>query len=396
MNPLAIYVHIPFCTVKCGYCDFNAYSGMDALKSRYAAAVLAELDYWRGDVARHTVSSIAFGGGTPGEQPPEDIARIIEAVHAAAPALPGIEVSLEANPGTSNAGHFRALHEAGVTRLSLGAQSFHAAELRALDRIHSVEAIGASFRTARLAGFASVNLDLIYGLPGSTVESWLHSIRAALALRPDHLSLYALTVEDGTPLAAAVAAGRVQVPGPDEVADQYEAAWETLAREGFEQYELSNWARPGHQSRHNRTYWEYGEYLGLGAGAHSFFEDERLENIAHPRDYIAAASGGGGATASRYVPDKTTAIIDWLALRLRLLEGFHRDEFRAAFAIDLDVVAPDPLVAAITAGILEYAGGVVRLSTRGRMLHGELVARVLAYLQVHPERLGGVAMAARC
>jgi oxygen-independent coproporphyrinogen-3 oxidase len=307
-----------------------------------------------------------------------------------------MEVSLEANPGTSNEGHFRALRQSGITRLSLGAQSFHAAELRALDRIHSVEAIGASFRVARQAGFESVNLDLIYGLSGSTMESWLESVSAALALEPDHLSLYALTVEEGTPLAAAVAAGRVHVPGPDDVADQYEAASDLLASQGFEQYELSNWARPGHQSRHNRTYWEYGEYLGLGAGAHSFFEDERLENIAHPRDYIRAASQGRGATASRYAPDKTTAIIDWLALRLRLLEGFHRDEFRANFGIDLDAVAPDPLAAAITAGILEYAGGIVRLSSRGRLLHGEVVARVLAFLQAHPDRLGGVAMAARC
>jgi oxygen-independent coproporphyrinogen-3 oxidase len=241
-----------------------------------------------------------------------------------------------------------------------------------------------------------VNLDLIYGLPGSTVESWLQSVKAALALDPDHLSLYALTVEEGTPLAGAVAAGRLQVPAPDAAADQYEAASDLLARAGFAQYELSNWARPGHQSRHNRTYWEYGEYLGLGAGAHSFFEDERIENIAHPRDYIHAASAGGGAIASRYVPDKATAIVDWLTLRLRLLEGFHRDEFRAAFATDLDVVAPDPLAATISAGILEYTSGVLRLSQRGRLLHGEVVARVLAYLQAHPERLGGVAMAARC
>jgi oxygen-independent coproporphyrinogen-3 oxidase len=354
------------------------------------------LGHWRADVARHTVTSIAFGGGTPGEQPAGDIARIVEAVLAAAPSIAGMEVSLEANPGTSNQGHFRGLVEAGVTRLSLGAQSFHAAELRALDRIHSVEAIGASFRVARQAGFQSVNLDLIYGLPGSTVESWLQSVKAALALDPDHLSLYALTVEEGTPLAGAVAAGRLQVPAPDDAADQYEAASDLLARAGFAQYELSNWARPGHQSRHNRTYWEYGEYLGLGAGAHSFFEDERIENIAHPRDYIHAASAGGGAIASRYVPDKATAIVDWLTLRLRLLEGFHRDEFRAAFATDLDVVAPDPLAATISAGILEYTRGVLRLSQRGRLLHGEVVARVLAYLQAHPERLGGVAMAARC
>lgn len=394
MNPLAVYVHIPFCTVKCGYCDFNAYAGMDRLKAEYATAVVREFDAWPA-LARHTVTSIAFGGGTPGEQPAADIARIIGEVARRAPLAPDAEISLEANPGTSHGDYFRDLRAAGITRLSLGAQSFHPGELRFLDRIHSAEAIGASVRLARAAGFESVNLDLIYGLPGSTVDSWLASIEQALVLDPDHLSLYALTVEEATPLGSAVASGRVEVPDSDAVADQYEAVSGLLGTNGFAQYELSNWARPGHQSRHNRTYWEHGEYLGLGAGAHGFFEGERYENIAHPRAYIEAATAGA-AVAIRYVPDRSTAIIDWLALRLRLLEGFHRDEFRAAFAVDLDTVLGEPLADGLSAGVLEYGGGRLRLSRRGRLLHGEIVARTLAYLQVHPERLTGVGMAARC
>jgi oxygen-independent coproporphyrinogen-3 oxidase len=396
VNPLAVYVHIPFCTIKCGYCDFNAYAGMDALKGAYAAAVIREVESWAPDLAKHTVTSIAFGGGTPGEQPAGDIATIIEAVRTVAPLAPDAEISLEANPGTSNDGQFRALSEAGITRLSLGAQSFSGDELRFLDRIHSVEAVGASVRLARAAGIRSLNLDLMYGLPGSTVESWLASVHNALALQPDHLSLYALTVEQGTPLGAAVAAGKVQTPGPDEAADQYEAASTALAERGYEQYELSNWARTGHQSRHNRTYWEYGEYLGLGAGAHGFFEGVRYENVAHPRAYVDAVSAGRGAVADRYVPDLRTAVVDWLSLRLRLLEGFHRQEFRSQFGMDVDAVLGQPLAPALAAGLLEYRDGRLRLTGRGRLLHGEVIARALAYLQEHPEQLNGVVMAARC
>ena len=396
MNPLAVYVHIPFCTIKCGYCDFNAYAGMDALKAAYADAVVREVATWAPELARHTVTSIAFGGGTPGEQPAHDLGRIIDAIREVAPIAPDAEISLEANPGTANDRQFRALRGAGIGRLSLGAQSFHEHELRFLDRIHSPEAIAGSVRLAHAAGIENLNLDLIYGLPASSVDSWLESVRDALALAPDHLSLYALTVEEGTPLGAAVAAGSVEVPGPDEVADQYEAASELLAEHGFEQYEISNWARPGHQSRHNRTYWEYGEYLGLGAGAHGFFEGERYENVAHPRGYIEAVGSGHGAVLDRYSPDTRTAIVDWLSLRLRLIEGFHRLEFKGQFRIDIDAALGEPLGAALSAGVLQYEGGRLRLSGRGRLLHGELVARALAHLTAHPDLLNGVVMAARC
>jgi oxygen-independent coproporphyrinogen-3 oxidase len=396
VNPLAVYIHIPFCTVKCGYCDFNAYAGMDALKSAYADAVVREIATLAPDMAKHTVTSIAFGGGTPGEQPSDDIRRIVEAIRTAAPVAPDAEISLEANPGTSNDSQFRGLREAGINRLSLGAQSFHEHELRFLDRIHSREAIGGSLRLARAAGIDSLNLDLIYGLPGSIVESWLESVRAAVALGPDHLSLYALTVEEDTPLAVLVATGSLLLPGPDEVADQYEAASELLESEGFEQYELSNWSRPGHASRHNRTYWFHGEYLGLGAGAHGFFEGVRYENIAHPRAYIEALRAGPGAVAERYIPDTQTAIVDWLSLRLRLIEGFHRLEFKEQFRVDIDAVLGEPLGAALAGEILDYDGGRLRLSRRGRLLHGELIARALAHLQAHPDLLNGVAMAARC
>ena len=185
--PLAVYVHIPFCTVKCGYCDFNAYSGMDNLKEAYGAALLAEVHAGTSLLAGRTITSIGFGGGTPGEVPASHIARVVSAIREHASLAPHAEVTLEANPGTLDGPAFEALRAAGVTRLSLGAQSFHATELRFLDRIHSPEATAAAVQTARTVGFESVGLDLIYGLPGQPLEAWTASLDAAIAIYPDHI-----------------------------------------------------------------------------------------------------------------------------------------------------------------------------------------------------------------
>ncbi len=397
MNPLAVYVHVPFCTVKCGYCDFNAYAGMDSLKSQYRDALLAEMASRQSELGRHTVTSIAFGGGTPGEQPAADLVAVIDAVSASARRVDDAELSIEVNPGTTVESYLRELAGAGINRVSIGAQSFEPAELQFLDRIHSVEAISATVVAARRAGIRSVNLDLIYGLPLQTADAWRANLERAIALPIDHLSAYALTVEEGTPLGRRVARGDVNVPDDDHLADFYEIASDTLAAAGFEQYELSNWARPGHQSRHNRTYWEYGEYLGVGAGAHGFFEGERYENIAHPRDYIAAAGSPSPLfAANAYRPDRTTAMVDFLSLRLRLLEGFHVAEFTRWFGVDIDAVLGEPLGRALEAGVLDYQGRQLALSEAGRLLHGEVIAQCLAYLQQHPESLSGVVMASRC
>ncbi len=382
-TPLAVYVHIPFCTIKCGYCDFNAYAGMDALKDGYADALVREVTADRPLFAGRVVTSIGFGGGTPGEMAPSHIAAVIDAVRASAAVAADLEVSLEANPGSTSGAALRELRAAGVNRVSFGAQSFEAAELRFLDRIHSPEAIAAAVALAREAGFESVGLDLIYGLPDQGVEGWLTSVRAAVALGVDHVSCYALTVEDGTPLALRVARGEVAMPDGDLVADQYEAASDALAAAGFEQYELSNWAKPGHQSRHNRAYWTDREYLALGAGGHGYLGGERYENIAHPRAYVAAVAAGGGAlpaAINRYVPDRLTAMSDWFTARLRLLEGFAPAEFEGRFGEPMEVRLGAVLREMEAAGVLELAPRV-RVTSRGRLLHGEVSARVLAALR---------------
>jgi len=382
-RPIAIYVHITFCTVKCGYCDFNAYSGMENLKEGYGSALVREIQLAAPFLEGRQVSSIGFGGGTPGEVPASDIAAVIESVGLLGEILPDAEISLEANPGTITDVALRALRRGGVNRLSLGAQSFNADELRFLDRIHSPEATAGSLRIAREAGFASVGLDLIYGLPGQALESWEASLRKAICLQPDHISTYALTVEPGTPLARRVSKGQVVPLDDDAVADQYEAATEILTAAGFEQYELSNWARPGHQSRHNRTYWTDGEYLGIGAGAHGYVAGQRYENVAHPRQYIAAVAdapnGPFAALANQYLPGTPTAMSDWLSLRLRLIEGFDPVDFESRFEVPIParVQAVFQEMAQVGVVILEPQ---ICLSQGGRLLHGEVAACILAAL----------------
>lgn len=385
MKALSVYVHIPFCTVKCGYCDFNAYAGMDALKSGYREALLSEIARYEALAEGYEVVSIGFGGGTPGEVPPEHIGDVIRAVRETWRVAPD-EVTLEANPGTSSTEYLTALRTYGVTRVSLGAQSFDAAQLQFLDRIHSVEAIGASVHAARAAGLSSVNLDLIYGLPGQSLEHWRAQLRKALTLKPDHLSCYALTVEDGTPLHRRVESGEVEMPDGDSLADMYEAAEALLNDAGFHHYELSNWAVPGHESRHNVAYWSDREYVGIGAGAHGYLGGQRYENVAHPRAYIAAALGPGQDRPVATTHDLTieNTVADWLGLRLRLVDGFEPVAFEERFGLELDVVAGPPLRAAGDAGWLEWTGERLRLTPAGRLLHGEIVVRIIDHLDRHP------------
>ena len=384
MKPISVYVHIPFCTVKCGYCDFNAYAGLDGLKDEYGRALVREVELCEPLLRGRALISVAFGGGTPSEVPVAHIAGVLEAVRTRGEVHAGAEVSLEANPATSDGGHLQALCEAGVTRVTFGVQSFDAGELRFLDRLHSPAAAAASIANARRAGFQSVGLDLIYGLPGQTMQAWERSLACATGLRPDHISTYALTVEEGTPLGRRVRTGEVLPLDGDGSADMYERATEILEVEGYEQYELSNFARPLHTSRHNSVYWTDGDYLAIGAGAHGYVDGERYENAAHPRVYIDRIQGASDdatrpALASAYRPDAATAMFDWVTLRLRLIDGFAASEFEQRFGAELGSVFGKPLRAAEAAGVIELAP-VVRLTRRGRQLHGELAAQLLAHI----------------
>ncbi|GAG27108.1 unnamed protein product, partial [marine sediment metagenome] len=259
------------CQSKCSYCDFNSYAGLESLIEPYVGALLAEMGLWREPTQHMRVATVFLGGGTPSLLPLAEVEHIMTALRQRFRLAANAEVSFEANPGTVDCPYLEGLRSLGVNRLSLGVQSFHDDELATLGRIHTAAQAREAYHTARLAGFDNVNLDLIYDLPRQTMTAWQYTVREAVALRPDHLSLYALTLEEGTPLADDVARGRLPPPDADLAADMYLWAEDALAAAGYQHYEISNWALPDRECRHNLAYWLNEPYLGLGAGAHSCF-----------------------------------------------------------------------------------------------------------------------------
>ncbi|HEY8489659.1 MAG TPA: radical SAM family heme chaperone HemW [Dehalococcoidia bacterium] len=379
-NRLSLYVHVPFCDVKCGYCDFNSYAGLDSLMPAYTDALLEEIRRWSPHARGYTVHTVFFGGGTPSLLPPACLERILAAIRDAFTLDAAPEISLEANPGTVDEGRLRHLRALGITRLSLGVQSFHDDELAALDRIHSAADVAAAYAAARAAGFENVNLDLIFGLPGQTLERWEHNVRRALALRPEHLSLYALTVEEGTPLASQVRRGLVPAPDPDLQAEMYERADALLAESGYLQYEISNWSLPGRACRHNLTYWENRPYLGLGPGAHSCFGGRRFSVVRSPRAYVRALTPGGDGMPQiewEETLDPATEMAETVILGLRLADGVSLPAFQARFGVSLPAVYGDAVRELTDLGLLEAAGGRLRLTRRGRLLANEAFLRFL-------------------
>jgi oxygen-independent coproporphyrinogen-3 oxidase len=362
-GPAGLYVHVPFCLTRCGYCDFNTYAGLDELQAPYVEALCRETDLaapaWDGV----PFASIFLGGGTPTTLPIMPMVRLLDHLRDAFDVRAQAEVTSEANPDTVDEAYLRGLRGAGVTRLSLGLQSFDPAVLRALERIHSAEAAVDAFRAARRAGFDDVNLDLIYGADGETLQSWRSTLERTIALEPDHVSAYALTIEPATALGRKVAAGRVPMPDGDLQADQYAAACDLLGAAGYEHYEVSNWARPGRSCVHNAGYWEGRPYLGLGAGAHSFRDDRRWWNVRPPQQYLDEVAAGrlpiGGE--ERLTPGERH--LERLLLGLRMAEGVPEAWIE-------DAARADEFVAQ---GLAARRAGRLALTDRGMLLANELV-----------------------
>ena len=298
MNPLySVYLHIPFCRHRCSYCDFNTYAGLESLIPEYISALCREIQFVsQAEGEKLSIHSVFFGGGTPSLLPPAAVEKVMMVLDQAFELLPGVEVSLEANPGTLSFAQLRDLNSLGVNRLSLGMQSAQPGELLMLDRQHDLEDLIQSVRWGRQAGFLNLNLDLIYGIPYQTLENWAGSLQMALSLQPEHLSLYALTLEHGTPFDHWIARGLVAAPDDDLAADMYETATEMLDKAGFEQYEISNWAKRSQigevwACRHNLQYWRLLPYLGFGAGAHGYAKGVRTANVLTPIAYIQRMTG---------------------------------------------------------------------------------------------------------
>ncbi len=379
---ISFYVHIPFCRRKCYYCDFNSYAGLEHLFKPYVKALSREISYLARLSGPEAGESLYFGGGTPSLLPSELVRAIVESVRENFGLLPGAEITLEANPGTVDKAFLEALLDIGINRLSLGAQSFNEDELSLLGRIHSPEEIEKAFMEAREAGFRNINLDLIYGLPAQSLDSWRTTLEKALELDPEHLSLYALTLEEGVPLAQKVASGELPAPDEDLAADMYCLAEELLEKAGYEHYEISNWAKPGFACRHNIRYWLNLPYFGFGAGAHSFQWGMRWQNVLDPREYISIlsapeATGFPSPVASEV--EKITPTIEMaetIFLGLRLVkEGVSFERFYRRFGMDLRELYGSQIEELVELGLLEVDDERIRLSPRGRLLGNEVFQR---------------------
>jgi len=357
-----IYVHVPFCLTRCGYCDFNAYADLDELKPRYLRALEREAGLaapaWDGA----EFASVFLGGGTPTTMKPKDLGALLRTLRASFDVAADAEISAEANPDTVDEASLAGLLMAGYTRLSMGAQSFDPAVLRALERLHAPESVRRAFHAARAAGYSNVNLDLIYGAHGESLESWEGTLAETISLTPEHVSAYALTIEPATPLGRAVARGDVPAPDPDTQADMFQLACSMLRDAGYGHYEVSNWARPGYECRHNLGYWRRQPYLGLGAGAHSYRDDRRWWNVRPPEEYLATVEGGELPIGGEETLEAGDAYLEEVFLRLRILEGVP--------ASWIDDGQAEPF---LETGLLLEDGGSLVPTERGMLLLNELV-----------------------
>jgi oxygen-independent coproporphyrinogen-3 oxidase len=382
LKTASLYLHIPFCHTRCHYCDFNTYAGMLPLREPYVRALLTEIKL-AGELAQlaggtpRRSRTIFFGGGTPSLLTVEQISRLLAACRKAFAVDEDAEITLEANPGTLSREQLEGLRATGVNRLSLGAQSFDAELLKTLGRIHSPIEISQALHNARAAGFTSINLDFMFGLPRQTMRHWQETLDQALSLHPEHFSLYSLIIEEGTPFYTWTSEGRITPGDEDLCADMYEYADERLRVEGYENYEISNWALPGHQSRHNLTYWQNLPYLGMGPGAHSYFADRRFSNILDPREYISILKKRQRPEAESETVERLQAMSETAFLALRTAQGLHLPTFEERFNEPFEQFVGDRLRIVDQAGLLEQASGWLRLSQRGRLLGNEVFLRLL-------------------
>jgi oxygen-independent coproporphyrinogen-3 oxidase len=398
--PIALYIHIPFCETKCPYCDFNTYSHIEPLMPGYVAALIREIELW-GDLLEHpTVRTVFFGGGTPSYLPSEDISQIMQAANRSFEIEPDGEVTLESNPGDFTLAKLSTYLESGINRLSIGVQTFDDDLLKLLGRRHSAQGALDAYRMAQDAGFDNISIDLMYGLPNQTLGGWNSTLKQALELRPPHISMYCLTLEEGTPMETWVRLGKMSDPDPDLAADMYETTQDAMREAGYRHYEISNWALEGMESRHNIIYWRTEPYVGVGPGAHSYLGDIRFANLKQPREYISRMTNAEDGNSSpddngivdlendlektiKMVPvvdttekiDRRLGMAENLMMGLRLDDGISIPDFRARFnqtpSEAYETIIPD----LTNLGLLKTTDDRLLLTQRGRIFGNEVFSR---------------------
>lgn len=370
-EPLALYIHWPFCLAKCPYCDFNSHVRERMPETRFAAALRTELAYEAARLGRRKLGSIFFGGGTPSLMAPESVAALIADATTLFDPLPELEITLEANPTSVESGRLSAFRQAGVNRVSLGIQALDDAALRFLGREHSAKQALAALEIAR-GLFPRITFDLIYARPGQTLADWQVELDTALTLVADHVSLYQLTIEPGTKFEALYRTGAFTLPDEDAAARLYQETAEVTARHGLAGYEVSNYARPGSESRHNLTYWRYGDYLGIGPGAHGRITqgDALFATRRHraPEPWADLVERTGTGQTSQEALDATDRAREMLLMGLRVTEGVNAPRFTARTGLNLrDALDPVILEAALEEGYLEQTPDTLRATAEGRL-----------------------------
>jgi oxygen-independent coproporphyrinogen-3 oxidase len=397
----SIYIHIPFCKHRCAYCDFNTYAGQENSIPAYVDALIREIEFVGSHAERMSVHTVFFGGGTPSLLSAPQFDSIMEALNAAFTFTADAEVTIEANPGTVSPEKLTAIRAAGINRISFGVQSTNTEELRMLEREHDFFTVIEAVSTARKAGFDNLNLDLIYGLPEQSLQTWQTTLQRIVELHPEHISAYALTLEHGTPFGRWSAKGLLPLPNPDLAADMYEYAEEFLEDQGYVHYEISNWAKDGEQlsaisfqpslaCRHNMQYWRSLPYLAFGAGAHGYADGYRYSNALRIKTYIDRLSQPSSfvpypfplspATVNQHKQTSKDDMSEYMLNNLRLVHaGVAESDFRLRFGRALSDVYPNEVDELIQAGLLEKktseVSDVFRLTKRGRLLANQVFIR---------------------
>ena len=370
----SLYIHIPFCRKKCDYCDFPSYAGRESLIPEYIEASKAELGYYSSLYDKPSIKTIYVGGGTPTLLPEEMISSIFESIKKDFDVPDDTEITFEANPGTVTKEKLRTLINSGVNRISLGVQSFNNTLLKKLGRIHLEHEITEAYELIREAGFKNVNIDLIFALPGGSINDWQESLVRTVKLNPEHISTYNLQIEEGTPFHIEKLEGNLLLPDEEDELKMYKIAIAFFNENGYKQYEISNFAREGFESQHNKAYWTMQDYIGIGAGAHSFINNVRIENSPYLEKYL---SKDFASIKTEHVNTKKESMQEMIFLGLRLIKGFNLNDFTRRFGIGFREIYKKELAELMDDGLLQMEGKNVKLTEKGLFLANEVFKKFL-------------------
>lgn len=365
MDNIGLYIHIPFCRQKCLYCDFPSFAGKEGMMQAYVDALTAEIKSRRKEYPKKKVVSVFFGGGTPTALEIPMLEQLMQAVWENWDIAEDAEITTEANPGTLDRKMVNALKKMGFNRLSMGVQAWQNRLLKELGRIHTIEGFLENYQAVREAGFENVNVDLMFALPHQTMADWQETVKNITALRPEHISAYSLIIEEGTPFFDRYEKGLLEPASEELDREMYHWAVDYLAEMGYEQYEISNFAKKGRQSRHNRIYWQAEEYLGMGLGSHSYMEGTRFHNRYDLQGYIAAKGDVSLSKEEVEVITETDALAEFMFLGLRLTEGVSFDRFRTRFGRELYEIYGTQVRELTDVGLLAEDATGIRLTRRG-------------------------------